>query len=111
MSSLRSTPMTRPRVADHLRGDEADLAAAGAQVEHRLPGGEVRAGVTAAVVPVEHVGGDRLEVAGVVVDGAAQLGLHGTGTGAVAGRDGGLDLDRTGRLRHGGSSGRSRGLS
>ena len=61
-----------PSGPDRLRGDEADLAAAAAQVEDRLALAQVLARVAAAVVALEDLRGDRLEVAGVVVHRTAQ---------------------------------------
>ena len=56
---------------DDLRGDEGDLAAAAAEVQHRLALAEVLGGVAAAVVAVEHLLRDDGQEAGGVVDGAA----------------------------------------
>ncbi len=86
--------------ADHLGGDEADLAGAAAQVEDRLAGLEVAAGVAAAVVALEHLVGDHLEVAGVVVDGAAQVGLALAGAVAVTLFDRLFDVGKAHLLAH-----------
>ncbi len=62
-----------PLGPDHLRGDEADLARAATEIEHRLSGLQVLRRVAAAVVALDHLGRDDLQVARVVVDRAAEL--------------------------------------
>ncbi len=62
--------------ADDLGGDEADLPATAAQVQHGLTWREVTAGIPAAVIPLEYLGRDDLQPRRVVVDRAAQRRLH-----------------------------------
>ena len=77
---------------DDLAGQEADLAGAAAQVEHRLAFAQVCRGVTAAVVALQDLARDGGEQGGIVLDRAAQAlfaGLRGLG---VAGAHGLFDL-------------------
>jgi hypothetical protein len=79
--------------ADDLRGDEADLAATAAQIEDRLARPHVARGVAAAVVALDHLARNGLEVVRVVVDGAAQRRLAIPGRRAVALAHCALDVD------------------
>ena len=67
-----------------LGGDEADLAAARAEVEHDVALAHVAGWVAAAVVAVKHLLRDDLEILRVVIDRAAQRGLHGLRAGGIA---------------------------
>ncbi len=73
-----------PPWPDDLGGDEADLAGAAAEVEDRLAGLEVAARIATAVVPLQDLLWNHLEVPGVVVDRAAEVGHPLPGTLAVA---------------------------
>ena len=73
--------------ANHLRGDEADLPGAGAEVEHGLAGLEPLGGVAAAVVLFNDFVGNDFEPFAVVFDRAAERGFRCFGSIGVAGFD------------------------
>ena len=86
--------MTLPVGPDDLRGDEADLAGAAAEIEHRLARAQIFARIAAAVIALDHLLRDDLEIFGVVIDRAAKLRLGGFGAGGVTFADGGFSVDR-----------------
>ncbi len=79
--------------ADDLRGDEADFARAAAEVEHRLAGMQVLAGIAAAVVALDDLLRDDLEVLRIVIDRAAQGGLARLGAAGVTFLGGAFDVE------------------
>jgi hypothetical protein len=84
MAGVASTPRTRP---SELAREEADLARAGAQVEHGLARAHEPAGVAAAVVALEDLRRQDREEAGLVVDRTAELGDRCAGPPGVARAD------------------------
>ena len=92
-----SMPITFPSRPDDLRGDEADLAGAAAEVEHRLAGPQILARIAAAIIPLDHLRRNDFEILGIVIDRAAKLRLGGPGSGGVTFPDGGFGVDRAHR--------------
>src|SRR5882724_1042347 len=82
-----------PLGADDLRRDVADLAGARSEIEHRFSGREMAGRVAAAVVALENLRRNRLEVAGVVVDRATKRSLGSAGRSHVALEDFAFDVD------------------
>src|SRR5262249_24068471 len=77
-----------PRRADDLCGDEADLAAARAEVKDGIAGPDIGRRVAAAVVALQHLGRDGIQVARLITDRAAQGRLYRPRPGTVALADG-----------------------
>ena len=71
-------------LANNLRSDVTDLAAAAAEVEHRLAGVDMLRRVAAAVVALDDFFGDDFEVLRIVIDRATKGRLGRLGRGAVA---------------------------
>ena len=61
-----------PFGAHDLARNEADLARAGAQIEHRLTGKHILRGVAAAVISLDDHFGDHLQVLRIIINWAAQ---------------------------------------
>ncbi len=61
------------RGADDLRGDEANLAGAAAEIEDGLASPQIFARIAATVIPLDHLRGMTLRYSGVVIDWAAKF--------------------------------------
>ena len=90
ISSVMSTPITRPSESDDLGGDEADLAGAAAEIEHGFSRTQILTRIAAAIVAFDNLLGNHLEILWIVLDGTAKGRLLGLGAGGIAVADGGF---------------------
>ena len=85
-------PITFPFGADDLRGDEANLSGTAAEIEHGLACAQIFARIAAAVIALDHLLRNDLEIFRIVIDRTTKLLFRGLRSSSVTFPDGGFGV-------------------